>query len=165
MVRRASEEAAIELGYQADELGHIYDKFGARVRIRIGPQGYGSFYTQAGVVSAHRFVCRFFYGPIPKGFHVHHINCDRSSNAPANLQSVTVSENMKRKTPGASFPGRQDLGQVFSHLQMAWRDLHEARSQDDREFLRSRMWIAEDDIAHALWWLKKAHKKLARSLQ
>jgi len=33
----------------------------------------------------HRAVYRRFYGPIPKGYHVHHIDADKGNNDPKNL--------------------------------------------------------------------------------
>ena len=42
----------------------------------------------------HRVVWRVFNGPIPDGFHVHHIDGDASNNAPGNLECISLREHL-----------------------------------------------------------------------
>ena len=43
----------------------------------------------------HRAVYKFVYGEIPKGFHVHHIDHDKSNNEPENLMLIEKCEHSK----------------------------------------------------------------------
>lgn len=38
----------------------------------------------------HRYVWRYYNGPIPKGYHIHHIDHDKSNNTIENLQLITI---------------------------------------------------------------------------
>ena len=64
------------------------------------------FYFQRKGVRLHRTVWEHFNGPIPKGFHVHHINGDRGINGISNLELVEQSEHLsfhgKQKPPSAT---------------------------------------------------------------
>lgn len=46
-------------------------------------------------VSAHRLVYRYFFGEIPAGCVVNHINRNRQDNRPSNLEAVTQSANTR----------------------------------------------------------------------
>lgn len=53
-------------------------------------------YKTTGVVkqlSVHRVIAEAFYGTIPKGYVVNHLDCDKHNNAADNLQICTPSEN------------------------------------------------------------------------
>jgi hypothetical protein len=43
----------------------------------------------------HRFVWEFYNGEIPKGFEIHHLDCDKSNNGITNLALITRSEHAK----------------------------------------------------------------------
>ena len=40
----------------------------------------------------HRKIYRKHYGPIPRGYHVHHIDGNHLNNDPSNLKAVTIQE-------------------------------------------------------------------------
>ena len=53
-------------------------------------------FKESGVVkqlAIHRVVAETFHGPIPKGYVVNHLDCDKHNNAASNLQICTPSEN------------------------------------------------------------------------
>jgi hypothetical protein len=44
----------------------------------------------------HRLVWEMFNGPIPKGYEIDHINCNKADNQISNLQLMTRKENMSK---------------------------------------------------------------------
>lgn len=49
--------------------------------------------------SVHRFVWRFFNGPIPDKMQIHHVDHQRAHNDLENLRLVTASENNRMRSP------------------------------------------------------------------
>lgn len=45
---------------------------------------------------AHRLVYQYFYGNIPEGLVINHINGIKTDNYPKNLEAITVAENSER---------------------------------------------------------------------
>lgn len=54
----------------------------------------GKYYQKNGI-RLHRVVWQHFNGEIPDGFHVHHIDEDRSNNEPTNLELKTGAEHLR----------------------------------------------------------------------
>lgn len=52
------------------------------------------YYFQHRGVRLHRTVWQHFHGPIPEGFHVHHIDGDRSNNQRSNLELLEGSNHL-----------------------------------------------------------------------
>ena len=46
-------------------------------------------------VYAHRLVYEYFVGEIPKGYVIHHLDCNRLNNNVTNLKMMTASEHQK----------------------------------------------------------------------
>ena len=69
--------------------------------------GPGGFYKNNGKF-LHRKVWEFFKGPIPKGFHIHHIDHDRDNNDISNLDCISAREHnsyhSKLRMEGKGFP-------------------------------------------------------------
>lgn len=59
----------------------------------------GSYYQNKGV-RLHRLVWESFYGAIPQGHHVHHIDGDRSNNCLENLQCLPAGKHISRHLTG-----------------------------------------------------------------
>lgn len=51
--------------------------------------------TKSAAIYAHRWVWMMYFGEIPKGMHVHHIDGNRSNNDITNLQMLKPSDHMK----------------------------------------------------------------------
>lgn len=67
----------------------------------VGPHG-------PGAIGVHVLVASAFHGPRPSGSHVpDHIDHDPTNNHAANLEWVTVSENLRRAWAAGRFSGRQ----------------------------------------------------------
>ena len=49
---------------------------------------YQRFWNGADVIYEHRAVYEKHFGPIPKGYHIHHKNGDMFDNRPENLEAV-----------------------------------------------------------------------------
>lgn len=58
------------------------------------PNGYWTS-TKNAAIYAHRWVWTMFYGEIPQGMHVHHIDGNRSNNEISNLQMLNPSDHSK----------------------------------------------------------------------
>ena len=56
----------------------------------------------------HRQIYRDFHGPIPEGYHVHHIDEDTENNHPANLRAITKEDHAKHHAETLS-PERRAL--------------------------------------------------------
>ena len=53
----------------------------------------GRYFQRKGV-RLHRVVWEYSNGPIPDGFHVHHMDNDRANNAPNNLECIPLVEHL-----------------------------------------------------------------------
>lgn len=56
----------------------------------------GGYYCNREGRMLHRAVYVAAYGPIPKGYDVHHKDEDKTNNAPSNLEALTRAEHLKR---------------------------------------------------------------------
>ena len=61
-------------------------------------------YFQSNGERLHRTVWSYFNGEIPEGYHVHHIDHDKTNNAPENLELVHGSEHMSHHQAGHGRP-------------------------------------------------------------
>lgn len=58
---------------------------------------YGECFMNSNAISKEaRRVYREYYGDIPKGFHVHHIDRNNRNNSPENLEAITPSQHFAR---------------------------------------------------------------------
>ncbi len=67
------------------------------------------FYYQHKGKRLHRAVWEYYYGPVPKGYHVHHIDGDRANNNIENLACIPASEH---ETEHMSTPERLKYGKM-----------------------------------------------------
>ncbi len=93
-------ELAIARGYQANEEGDIFHPERSRVNVQMGSARYFHFeiWHEKKMVKilAHRFVWRFLKGPIPPGFHIHHVNEFRTDNRLSNLECLSPKDHRER---------------------------------------------------------------------
>lgn len=59
----------------------------------------------------HRLIYEEVYGPIPKGYAIHHIDGDKTNNNPGNLMILTKSNHHRLHTSGVNHP-RWDKGLI-----------------------------------------------------
>lgn len=52
----------------------------------------------------HRYVAERTYGPIPRGYEVHHINGDKEDNRPCNLAVLSKEEHRKIHSAAKNYP-------------------------------------------------------------
>ncbi|MFC3816628.1 HNH endonuclease signature motif containing protein [Lysobacter sp. GCM10012299] len=92
--------------------GVIYGRSGAQVGSTRG-NGYVRLRRDcsAGHQYAHRLIWEAVYGPIPRGFHIDHLNGQKADNRICNLDAVTPSENFNRAIATGLTPiGEQKTG-------------------------------------------------------
>jgi hypothetical protein len=99
--------------------------------------------AQRGVESLHREIWKDTHGPIPDGWHVHHIDHDASNNDPANLTCVPADEH---RAHHGSDPARMEvylrnieIARPFAAIWhgsvegRAWHSVHGAQTWEGRE--------------------------------
>lgn len=96
--------------YFACHNGIVYSRYFGKEKIitlRDKGDGYLKFnaYTNAGTLTmiAHRFVWQYFFGDIPKGKCVNHLNFDRADNRIENLELVSFQENIDHAVRAGRF--------------------------------------------------------------
>jgi len=79
------------------ENGTVYGRLGAKIGSVHG-DGYVRLRrnSRADHQYAHRLIWETVYGPIPRGFHIDHVNGQKDDNRICNLDAVTPSENASR---------------------------------------------------------------------
>lgn len=87
-------------GYTICEDGTIFNKDGSVKRLNLNPKGYltSNWYYNGKLNChlAHTVIWRAFFGNIPDGYEVDHINNNRSDNRLDNLQLLTKSQNNQK---------------------------------------------------------------------
>lgn len=83
--------------YYADEHGDIYNKQGHKMSPFVDTTGYWQLKLRKNKtihhVRAHRLVYEAFYGKIPDGMQINHIDGNKLNNSINNLETVTNQEN------------------------------------------------------------------------
>lgn len=75
------------------EDGTIFNKFGKEVGYKAGNKGYLYVSINGKHTLKHRFIWSAFYGEIPEGMQIDHINTVRDDNRLENLRLVTDKQN------------------------------------------------------------------------
>lgn len=99
----------------------------------------GGYDAEMGIESLHREVYKREIGPIPPGFHVHHIDGDASNNEPDNLKAITPEEHLQItlaewKKRGQSWLDRDEMLQHLDSIRDKATEWH--RSDEGREWHR-----------------------------
>ena len=72
-----------------------YQYFNGVRFIRDDKTGYYGGFADGRKIRMHRYVWEYYNGEIPKGYHIHHIDRDKSNNDISNLQLIAESEHCK----------------------------------------------------------------------
>lgn len=84
--------------------------------------------------SLHRYVWEYHNGPIPKGFHVHHINADKDNNDIGNLELMKQSDHCRLH--GRTKKPRIDNVPIQERIK-EWEEkrkwLEEAKAEEEEE--------------------------------
>lgn len=112
-------------------------KFNGEVFYRCG------FYFQRKGKRLHRAVWEYYNGPIPKGFHIHHIDGDRSNNNIENLSCESAHEHLSNHghSPEREAYGKMHIDRIRpkaaewhkSKAGIAWHSQHGKRSYETRK--------------------------------
>lgn len=89
----------------------------------------------------HRYVWRHYYGEIPKGFHVHHIDGNKSNNDISNLTLLTHSAHMKLHGANLSpemLKKRQENCDRIRGLTKAWHASDEGRAWHKQQYEKTK---------------------------
>lgn len=68
----------------------------------------------------HRLVWEDHFGEIPKGFHIHHIDGDKTNNEVSNLEMISAHEHIVKRHAD-NFIKMQKKGQESARLSCAWK--------------------------------------------
>lgn len=79
-----------------DEHGTIYDR-GVPKKTYLTSTGYLCIWYSGRNIRAHQIVYTTWWGPIPEGMEIDHIDGNPVNNSPDNLEAVTHSENVLRR--------------------------------------------------------------------
>ena len=95
----------------------------------------------------HRYVWKHFYGEIPTGFHIHHLDGDKSNNDISNLAMISASAHLKlhgeNQNPETLEKKKKNCDNV-RYLTKAWhaskdgREWHKAHYQKTKDALHER---------------------------
>lgn len=80
-------------GFTVKDDGTVINKFGKQVGFKGRNNKYMYVHVQGHFVLMHRFIWEAFFGEIPKGLQIDHINTDRFDNRIENLRLVTDKQN------------------------------------------------------------------------
>ena len=88
----------------------------------------------------HRYVWEKYYGEIPKGHHVHHIDLDKSNNDISNLQLMSEEEHIKlhgKLNRGVCTDNmRQNLDNI-RHLTKEWHSSEEGHNWHKEQYKKN----------------------------
>ena len=75
--------------------GHLYRKRNKKITgKKLNALGYSYTKMDGYTVPVHRLIYIYHYGTIPEGYHIDHIDHDRSNNCIENLRAVPARENL-----------------------------------------------------------------------
>lgn len=83
-------------GYTVLDDGTILGKKGSPLSLTKNPNGYLSVCLNNKRRLVHKVIYNFFYGEVPKGLVIDHIDGDRRNNNYKNLQAITQAENVRK---------------------------------------------------------------------
>lgn len=85
----------------------------------------------------HRYVYRFYYGDIPNGFHIHHIDGNKANNDISNLALLSPRAHNRLHVDERSpetLKKLQDNCDSIRHLTKAWHGSEEGREWHKKHF-------------------------------
>lgn len=133
------------------------------------PGYYKANHTKFGrAVYMHRYVWEQAHGPVPDGFHVHHINGDRGDNRLENLECVPGSDHqaahMAERLADPEYRARlrEQLDSV-RHLAAAWHGTPEGRELSRRN--SKRYWAEVEPTDHTCARCGAGYKVVAGSVK
>ena len=126
------------------------------------------FYFQHKGRRLHRAVWEHHHGPVPKGFHVHHVNDDRSDNRLANLAMWTQAEHLSHHYKQKPLPLPTDKTRAAAaewHGSKAGHEWHRQHGHATAALQASRLVEKTCEMcgklfevqAHAAWRAKYCH--------
>lgn len=96
------------------------------------------FYYQHNGKRLHRTVWEYHNGAIPKGYHVHHIDEDRSNNNIDNLELIPASEHLSRHSSRADRKAKaKEMADKYRPLTKEWHASPEGRAWHSKQSLES----------------------------
>lgn len=96
-------------GIYRENVGHVHH------------MGYRLIQHDGRLQFVHRLIWEFVHGPIPIGFFVDHINCDKLDNRISNLRLVTRKQNMENQSTGRKNNTSGFRGVFFNKKSGNWR--------------------------------------------
>lgn len=92
--QRMKESGFIEYqGYYVNENGEVYNKAGRRIKGYKYKNGYHTTFFNGKYILTHRLVWEAFFGEIPEGYEIDHINTIRDDNRLSNLRITSHKAN------------------------------------------------------------------------
>ena len=99
-------------------------------------------------IRAHRWVWMNYYGPIPKGYHVHHIDEDKTNNSIDNLSLMKHQDHARfHMQDPARLEKTKEIASKCVHKMIAWRKSEvgiawatDPKTQEQRKLIGKKSW-------------------------
>lgn len=75
----------------------------------------------------HRYVWEFYHGEIPKGYHIHHIDGDKSNNDISNLKMVEGQRHVSRHSEKWHEENPKQTAEIIEKMQTSAKEWHKSK--------------------------------------
>lgn len=128
-----------------------YQYFNGVRFVRDDKTGYYGGYTNGRKIRMHRYVWEFYNGEIPKGYHIHHIDRDKSNNDISNLQIMSTKEHCElhsNENVANNYDAIKENMDNIRPLASEWHGSEEGHEwhKQHYESMRDKLYVREDMV-------------------